>query len=41
MKRSKILALVLALALVCTTFAACGDNNTSSTGFSRRRPADF
>ena len=31
MKRSKILALVLALALVCTTFAACGDNNTSST----------
>lgn len=31
MKRNKILALVLALALVCTTFAACGDNNTSST----------
>lgn len=31
MKRSKILALVLALALVCTTFAACGVNNTSST----------
>lgn len=31
MKRSKILTLVLALALVCTTFAACGDNNTSST----------
>lgn len=30
MKLNKILALVLALALVCTTFVACGDN-TSST----------
>lgn len=31
MKLKKILALVLALALVCTTFAACGDSNSSST----------
>lgn len=31
MKRSKILALVLALALVCTSFAACGEKTTSST----------
>ena len=34
MKRNKILALVLALALVCTTFAACGDSNSSSTASS-------
>lgn len=31
MKLKKILALVLALALVCTAFAACGGDTTSST----------
>ena len=31
MKLRKILALVLALALLCTTFAACGDSDTGST----------
>ena len=28
----KVLSLVLALALVCVTFAACGTETTSSTG---------
>lgn len=32
MKLKKVMALVLALALVCTVFAACGTNETSSTG---------
>ena len=30
MKLRKILAVVLALALLCTTFAACGDSDTGS-----------
>ncbi len=32
MKRSKILALILAVLLVVGTFAACGDSSSSSTG---------
>lgn len=31
MKLRKILAVVLALAMVCMTFTACGDDSTSST----------